>query len=394
LYLVGLIPGPREPAGVLLDNFLRPLVGVLQRSWATGARYPKTYTRPDGRLVRSALILSVNDLPMARKIRGTKSFLDQKKVVIDNPDIWKMKPYSLIAPDAAAWLNTPTNEGQRRFYNRTGVRHSILMELPYWDPVEMVVIDGMHNLFLGQLQNHSRTVMGMDSASNPRALGFGLTEGIIQQIEAAKRLLLTTGTTPAAFRAIGVKALTALCHEEGHQEKKARRLARAILLSPNDWKAIRADIAETTRPNWHVAPPPNLGELAHGKLKADEWRSCFEFDLPVSLLQIHLRRCRRGKTVGAMQTLVQSTFFLATAVRWGTSHRTSETHIKAYERSMQAYLNCLKGLQPDKPLKPNHYNSLLFGFFLRRYGPAHGWWMFPFERVIGRLQKTNTNGKL
>jgi hypothetical protein len=29
-----------------------------------------------------------------------------------------------------------------------------------------------------------------------------------------------------------------------------------------------------------------------------------------------------------------------------------------------------------------------------RYGPVHGWWMFPFERVIGALQKTNTNYKI
>ncbi|KAG2148241.1 uncharacterized protein EDB93DRAFT_1085087 [Suillus bovinus] len=28
------------------------------------------------------------------------------------------------------------------------------------------------------------------------------------------------------------------------------------------------------------------------------------------------------------------------------------------------------------------------------YGPMHGWWMFPFERIIGALQKTNTNYKI
>jgi hypothetical protein len=28
------------------------------------------------------------------------------------------------------------------------------------------------------------------------------------------------------------------------------------------------------------------------------------------------------------------------------------------------------------------------------FGPMHGWWMFVFERVIGMLQKTNTNDKL
>jgi hypothetical protein len=39
-------------------------------------------------------------------------------------------------------------------------------------------------------------------------------------------------------------------------------------------------------------------------------------------------------------------------------------------------------------------NALLVGNFLRLYGPVRGWWMFPFERVIGNLQRSRTNNKL
>jgi hypothetical protein len=31
---------------------------------------------------------------------------------------------------------------------------------------------------------------------------------------------------------------------------------------------------------------------------------------------------------------------------------------------------------------------------LLRFGPIHGWWMFPFERVIGLLQQFNTNSEM
>ncbi|KAG6913412.1 hypothetical protein DXG01_007033 [Tephrocybe rancida] len=31
--------------------------------------------------------------------------------------------------------------------------------------------------------------------------------------------------------------------------------------------------------------------------------------------------------------------------------------------------------------------------FLAKYGPAHGWWAFPFERAIGQLQRMSTNYK-
>ena len=30
-----------------------------------------------------------------------------------------------------------------------GVRYSVLLELPYWDPIKFAVVDPMHNLFLG-----------------------------------------------------------------------------------------------------------------------------------------------------------------------------------------------------------------------------------------------------
>ena len=38
-------------------------------------------------------------------------------------------------------------------------------------------------------------------------------------------------------------------------------------------------------------------------------------------------------------------------------------------------------------------NALLVADYLRLYGPVRGWWMFPFERVIGDLQRTNTNSQ-
>ncbi|KAG2048893.1 hypothetical protein BDR06DRAFT_894567, partial [Suillus hirtellus] len=34
--------------------------------------------------------------------------------------------------------------------------------LPYWDPVWFVIIDGMHNLFLGVVQHHFRNLITID----------------------------------------------------------------------------------------------------------------------------------------------------------------------------------------------------------------------------------------
>ena len=40
------------------------------------------------------------------------------------------------------------------------MRWSELLRLRYWDPVNWVVVDSMHNLFLGLVRHHFRVVIG------------------------------------------------------------------------------------------------------------------------------------------------------------------------------------------------------------------------------------------
>jgi hypothetical protein len=128
--------------------------------------------------------------------------------------------------------------------------------------------------------------------------------------------------------------------------------------------------------------------LYNGKLKAEQWRSAIKFDLPVTLIKLwgagYAGKERRQK-------LAHSTMLLAMAIRWGTSHVTSLHHAQQY---MKTYLECIRDVFPSYPFRPNHHACLHLHEFLLRYGPMHGWWMFPFERIIGSLQKTNTNHKI
>ena len=103
------------------------------------------------------------------------------------------------------------------------------------------------------------------------------------------------------------------------------------MLDPKDLRQIQQDIAKTKRPTWQSGPPTDFGTPAHGKLKADEWRTSIEFDLVVSLIKLwqsdepdntlgnphpgNLLQHRRNK-------VIHSTMLLAMAVRWGTSNRT------------------------------------------------------------------------
>jgi Transposase family tnp2 len=70
LYMVGIIPGPKEPQTDEVNNFLRPLVDDLLPSWKEGIWYTKTYRYPLGRRARSALFPLVCDMLGARKVAG------------------------------------------------------------------------------------------------------------------------------------------------------------------------------------------------------------------------------------------------------------------------------------------------------------------------------------
>lgn len=149
------------------------------------------------------------------------------------------------------------------------------------------------------------------------------------------------------------------------------------------------------RPSWHASLPSNFGSPEHGKLKADQWRSCFEFDLPVSLVQLCVRE--RGNRTDEENSrawdIAQNTINLSLAADWGTSDVTSEGHADKYDHYIKQYVSGLRRLYPSADLHPNHHLALHFSQMLLDYGPAMGTWAFPFERLVGKLQKLNTNSR-
>jgi hypothetical protein len=162
------------------------------------------------------------------------------------------------------------------------------------------------------------------------------------------------------------------------------------MLGKKELKQIQHDIKATIRPTWQTPLPTNFGSPRHGKLKADVWRTGVEFDLVASIVRMWSSPSATDK----QKLAVESTKLLSKAVRCGTSYRTSQGHSDYYTQHMEAYLRTLLALRPDKNLHPMHHNALHFAKFLLLFGPAHGWWMFPFERLIGKLQQIHTNNKL
>jgi len=223
LCLVGIIPGPREPSGDAIDHFLRPLVEIMKESWAHGALY-KTHDYPHGRLVRSAIALSVNDLPMSRKIMGIANYIDRDTARKENLDSCRVRTLQKVREDAEKWRGATSRKERKRLYSKTGVRHSVLMELEYWDPTTMVPIDGMHNFFVGLLQYHARTVLGMDSAGSRNQT---VTES---QLKSAREILLLGSPGSHDLRALTVDVLKALCEERCIDLKRFREPRKEDLI--------------------------------------------------------------------------------------------------------------------------------------------------------------------
>lgn len=192
-------------------------------------------------------------------------------------------------------------------------------------------------------------------------------------------------TTPAAQRVYPIP-------EDLAQIDFAVPSLQSPLLGSYELQKIHQDIKVTNRPTWKTPPPANFGTPAHGKLKADEWRACIEFDLPVSLLGLWAGETGEAADGDRLAT-IRSTILLSIAIRYATSHAIAPMHIDEYSRLMHSYVTSIRDLRPSVDLHPIHHNALHLGRFLSLFGPIRGWWMFPIERLIGSLQKLNINYK-
>lgn len=188
----------------------------------------------------------------------------------------------------------------------------------------------------------------------------------------------------------------ALPNPEPLPSLSASPIPKPSFLTKNALHLLQETISKAIGPSWQAALPPNFGSPEHGKLKADQARSVAEFALPVALVKFHVKNLAMpaglGNKSGTSQ-LVDLTMDMVTALYWGTSRRTSPYHSEQYRAHMEAYVQLLAELYPEK-IVPNHHFALHIDELLLRFGPMHGWWAYPFERMIGVYQGLNTNGKL
>jgi hypothetical protein len=114
----------------------------------------------------------VCDLPAARKTAGfaghSHNFFcavclcTQKEHGYGNTDYekWTRRTDAKCRENAELWKNADSEKNAQRIFNENGMRWSELLRLPYCDVAHFVVVDAMHNLFLGLIKTHYEEIVG------------------------------------------------------------------------------------------------------------------------------------------------------------------------------------------------------------------------------------------
>jgi Transposase family tnp2 len=222
MYLVGIIPGPREPSLDEINHFLWPVVDFFLPSWKDGTWFTKTTKHTAGRLSRSVIAVAVNDLPAARKLAGRAGptanqmcglcWLMKSDIADFDWEKWRRRTFEEHKAAAEQWKNAETKVERDKIFKQHGVRWSELLRLPYWDPTRFIVIDGMHNLFLGLVQYHFRSLIVIDKQAS-KELRKGQQSHVNSKDLQKGRETLMSNPTVSAMNRLRVKVLEALVQE-------------------------------------------------------------------------------------------------------------------------------------------------------------------------------------
>lgn len=173
MYLAGVVPGPREPSLTQINHLLRPLVNELLEFWDPGVWFTRTPCCTSGKLVRAALVPLICDLKAARQVMGHGSHSAKKFCSIcDLP--WERRneiseasrvhvPAETFRKHALEWKTARSQSERDKAFKRHGVRWSVLLDLPYWDPPRFTIVDSMHTILLGHLHRHCSIIWGMNA---------------------------------------------------------------------------------------------------------------------------------------------------------------------------------------------------------------------------------------
>jgi hypothetical protein len=158
---------------------------------------------------------------------------------------------------------------------------------------------------------------------------------------------------------------------------------------------IRDVIKNTATPSWINSVPKNFGDAAAGSLKADEWRTMATIYLPLALVSLWGSGTSHRTQRHAMRyrQILDHTMTLVSATRLACLRIVTKDRAEHYREQVAKYVGQLSEVLPTAPRRPNLHMTFHIYDFLFLFGPVHSWWCFPFERLIGMIQRIPNNHK-
>lgn len=153
-------------------SYIKPLVEELITLWH--GKELKIYGFNSKQVVRCALLSVACDLPAGRKLCGFLNFnahfgctrcWKEFPGEVGNQDFsgfdrekWKSRTEKEHREIAASLTSCNTKTERAAIESATGYRYTALLELPYFNPTRMLILDPMHNLFLGTAKHFVKSV--------------------------------------------------------------------------------------------------------------------------------------------------------------------------------------------------------------------------------------------
>ncbi|KAJ3852049.1 hypothetical protein EV368DRAFT_65221 [Lentinula lateritia] len=212
-----------------------------------------------------------------------------------------------------------------------------------------------------------------------------------QRLELLKEL----GKSMNYSSALGVGGIHRVLQQplaRGEQEDELRKVLRKFAGNSLVYR-IQQVVCEVVTPAWVTNPPLNVGLYEAGTLKADNWRTLFSIHVPLATLSFW----KEASPVAAanasdMTSVVDTVMHLACASLVMTKCKLSSDCRKQFRHLLWLHILGLKKNFPGW-IFPTHHLAFHIHEFMDLFSGVRHWWLFPFEKLIGKLQCTPTNHK-
>ncbi|KAF9020178.1 hypothetical protein BDZ89DRAFT_958581 [Hymenopellis radicata] len=415
-------PGPQAPDLWTIRHIIERLVQMILLMSPPGRLLP-TSRHEAGVRVTTRGGPVVADLQAARKVAGQLShsagmfcgYCNCHHDDIEELDCrrWRLRNGATVRIQAEQWERLPTLKEKEALAKQTGVRWTPLYMLPYWNPVDYMILGFMHNFLEGNLQFQLRVLWGIGRTKEALARltqlnaddstsQFSENQSNASSSRAPSERHSQSGLTdnmdfmdvdldvPIAAQEDGSRTPTQGSFfpdddDEDDLQYLPSDIASAFTFRKDHLSAVRLCLQDVLLPTWVQRPPCNLGEKSHGKLKAHELLILFSTIFPLIIPELWSRGTQHE--IGMLSSfcdLVRSTHFVSS---YSTSNDDADSYTTCYVR----YRQSLSQLFPGFKSTPNHHYAMHNGDLMKLWGPLPFLSEFFGERLNGDLARFKKN---